>query len=190
MLSLLLGAYRLLSVSQCVVRGLVGKDVIRGLRVVILRNGRAVVLVLLLIVLLQLLLLDLGLGPDVLSLLVMRDAFQLGLVLLDLLLEQHLVRLDLVKLLLHVMQVIRVLMLVVLLRTAANCVSISVVIGVARLLALLIAVVVAIMLTACGVQASALAPACSARVLHLLTRALGLLGGQAGSRVEIEILLS
>ena len=172
LLALLLGAYRLLRVSQCVVGGLVGKDVIRRLRVVILRNCRAVALVQLLMVLLHL-----GLGPDVLSLLVVRDAFQLGLVLLDLLLEKHLVRLDLVKLLLHVVQVIRILLLVVLLRTAANGVRIRVLIGVALLMALLIAVVVAVMLTTRPVQASTLAPAGSARVLHLLARALGLLGG-------------
>ena len=95
------------------------------------------------------------------------------------------------KLLLHVVQVIRVLLLVlVLLRTAAYSVRIRVLIGVARLMALLIAVVVAVMLTARPVQAAALAPAGSARVLHLLARALGLLGGQAGCRVEVEVLLS
>lgn len=45
-----------------------------------------------------------SLGPDLLCLGLLRDFLQLGLVLFDLALEKHLVRLDLMQLLLHSVQ--------------------------------------------------------------------------------------
>ena len=53
----------------------------------------------------------LGEGPDLLSLGLLGDLLELGLVLLNLLLEKHLVGLDLLQLLLHVNQVVLVVIL-------------------------------------------------------------------------------
>ena len=104
-------------VSQSVIGVLLGEDVIGRVRVIMMRVLRAMVLRVMLLAVraTQFLLLSLSLGPDVLRLLVVRDLLQFGLVLLDLLLEQHLVRLDLVQLFLHVVQVMGFL-----LRTSAS----------------------------------------------------------------------
>ena len=95
-LPLTLRTYCLMRVSQSVVGVLIGEDVICRLRVVMMRGCRTMIMRIVLVICAHLLMLLLGLGPDILRILVLRDLLQLRLVLLDLLLEQHLVRLNLV----------------------------------------------------------------------------------------------
>ena len=108
----------LVRVSQSVIGVLLGEDVIGSMRVVLLRGCVTMILRMRLALSAAQLLLILSFGPDVLRLLVLRDLLQFRLILLDLLLEQHFVRLNLVKLFLHVMQVMGVL-----LRTASHRVA-------------------------------------------------------------------
>ena len=88
--------YCLMSVSQSVVRRLFSEDVIGRLRVIMMRGCRAMIMGMLVLVSTAAQSLFLDFGPDILCLLVIRDLFQLSLVFLNLLLEQHLVRLNLV----------------------------------------------------------------------------------------------
>ena len=108
----------LMRISQSVIGVLLGKDVIGRMRVFMLRGCGAMILRMRLALRAAQFLLMLSLGPDVLRLLVIRDLLQLRLILLNLLLEQHFVRLNLVQLLLHVVQVMGVL-----LRTASHGVA-------------------------------------------------------------------
>ena len=108
----------LVRVSQSVIGVLLGEDVIGSMRVVLLRGCVTMILRMRLALSAAQLLLILSFGPDVLRLLVLRNLLQFRLILLDLLLKQHFVRLNLVKLFLHVMQVMGVL-----LRTASHRVA-------------------------------------------------------------------
>ena len=108
----------LMRISQSVIGVLLGKNVIGRMRVIMMRGCGAMILRVRLALRAAQFLLMLSFGPDVLRLLVMRDLLQFRLILLNLLLEQHFVRLNLVQLLLHVVQVMGVL-----LRTASHGVA-------------------------------------------------------------------